>query len=908
LIGKTIGHYDVTAEIGRGGMGEVYRARDTKLGRDVAIKTLPPEFARDSERLARFDREAKLLASLNHPDIAAIYGLEESGGMPFLVLELVEGETLAERLTRGAIPVEEAVKLALQIVEALEAAHEKGVIHRDLKTANIKITPEGKVKVLDFGLAKAFAEDQPTVNLSNSPTLSVAGTTPGIILGTAAYMSPEQAKGRKVDKRTDIWAFGCVLYEMLTGRPAWAGETVTDIIASAIARDPDWSLLPANIHPRLGELLRRCLEKDPKKRWHDAGDVHVELENILGDPTGMRVRSTAAIPPQSKLRRVLPWAMAAFAVAAIAAFAAWTLKPAPSPEPRIVTRFDYELPAGRAFRNTGRPIVALSPDGRQFVYNTGVGLYLRSMDALEARLITGTAEALNNPFFAPDGQWVGYFFQDQLKKIATSGGAPVILCKAAFPFGANWEPDGTILFGQPDGIWRVSANGGTPELIVRTKAGEQADGPSLLPGGKWILFSLSRGAQVNRWDTAEIVAQSVATGERKVLWRGGSDARYVPTGHLVYAFGNVLFAVPFDPDRLEVTGGPTPVIEDIQRATVPNTNTAAANYGVSGGGTLIYVRNFLSSSTKGVPAFVDRSGGIERLKLPPNEYRSPRLSPDGRQIAVEIVGADQRSAVWVYDLSGGTQIRRLTQEGNNILPIWTPDSRRITFASDRDGSWGIYWQPADGSGMAERLTTAEKGAQQVPDSWSPDGRVLAFVNQGVAGNTNTNALWTLSLERRASELFYDVPNEAQASMAFSPDGKWVAYASREQAGGELGIFVERFPRVPGVRYQITATNESHPLWSRDGKELFYRVSTNAGRAAAISRVEVRTEGAFTFTNEQTLPFQGFLTFLGYSNYDISPDGRRFLVLVRADQTNAAQPARPQIHIVENWFEELKRAR
>ncbi|MBP1611037.1 MAG: serine/threonine protein kinase [Acidobacteria bacterium] len=461
MIGKTLGHYQITSQLGKGGMGEVYQAKDQKLGRDVAIKVLPEEFARDADRVARFQREAKLLASLNHPNIAAIHGLEESGGTNFLVLELVPGETLADRIKAGPIPVEESLKLALQIAEALEAAHEKGVIHRDLKPANIKVTPESKVKVLDFGLAKAYAGDREDVNLSNSPTLSDAATQQGVILGTAAYMSPEQARGKPVDKRADIWAFGCVLFEMLTGRAAFSGRDVTDILAAVIRSEPDWKRLPANLHWRLRELLERCLEKEAKDRYSGINDARVEIQKVLADPSGLFAQSVTAKKAQTRLRSMLPWAVAILGIVLVGV-AVWNLR---KPEPRQVMRFEYELPEGQQLNG-----LAVSPDGKQFVYGTANGLYIRSVDELTAKLIAGTEGSTQQPFFSPDGKSIGYFSVNdrQLKKIAISGGAPVTLCAVTQLLGAWWGADNTILYGQiPGDMMQVSGNGELRNLLSR---------------------------------------------------------------------------------------------------------------------------------------------------------------------------------------------------------------------------------------------------------------------------------------------------------------------------------------------------------------------------------------------------------------------------------------------------------
>jgi serine/threonine protein kinase len=444
MIGKKLAHYEITNQLGKGGMGEVFRAKDQKLGRDVAIKVLPEEFAKDTDRVARFQREAKLLASLNHPNIAAIYGLEESGGKNFLVLELVEGDTLADRIKAGPIRVEESLKLALQIAEALEAAHEKGVIHRDLKPANIKVTPEGKVKVLDFGLAKAFAGEQIEVNLSNSPTLSEAATLQGVILGTAAYMSPEQAKGKAVDKRADIWAFGVVLFEMLTGRQVFTGETVSDTLASVLAREPKWQSLPSNLHPRIRLLLERCLKKEPRDRYGVINDARVDIQEVLADPSGVLVESAAAAKPPKRLRLGLAWIAAVIISLIAGGVVVWKLKPT---EPRQVIRLDYELPEGQQFGGLDMRSLAVSSDGKQIAYSTSKGLYLRSVNELTAKLIAGTEGATGQPFFSPDGKWIGYVSESKLTKISINGGSPVVLCDVQLVAGASWHEDNTIMYG-----------------------------------------------------------------------------------------------------------------------------------------------------------------------------------------------------------------------------------------------------------------------------------------------------------------------------------------------------------------------------------------------------------------------------------------------------------------------------
>ena len=552
--GTKLGHYEISTLLGKGGMGEVWRARDTKLGREVAIKTLPEEFAKDSDRLARFEREAKLLASLNHPNIAAIHGFEEDNGTHFLVLELVEGDTLADQVKRGAIPVEESLKLALQIAEALEAAHEKGVIHRDLKPSNIKVTPDGRVKVLDFGLAKAFAGDEADVSVSNSPTLSMAATQQGIILGTAAYMSPEQARGENADQRADVWAFGVVLFEMLTGCGTFDGKTVSDVLAAVLAKEPQWDGLAHNLHPRLRQLLERCLEKEAKDRYQGVGDARVDVQAVLNDPAGVFVQPVAEVV-QAKPQSRLPWVAAIVLVTIIAVLAGWNLKPTPPSQSLPVSRFVHVLPEGERFTRTIGPLLAVSPDGTKIVYVANQQLYLRNLGELEARPIQGAADPIS-PFFSPNGEWVGYWsFEDgQLKKIPVGGGVALSLADASVLRGASWGADDAIVYSNINGIMRISANGGEPELLI---GGRALGHPQILPNGNHLLFSAG--------GTGEVVVQSLDSEERKPLFTGTAP-RYVPTGHVVYTANNVLFAVPFDIELMDVTGGPVALLEGVQGA------------------------------------------------------------------------------------------------------------------------------------------------------------------------------------------------------------------------------------------------------------------------------------------------------------------------------------------------------
>jgi Tol biopolymer transport system component len=887
-------------------MGEVWRARDSRLGRDVAIKALPGEFAADPDRLARFDREARVLASLNHAHIAAIYGLERVDAQSFLVLELVEGETIAERIARGVLPIDEALRLAIQIADAIEAAHEKDIIHRDLKPANIKLTPDGTIKVLDFGLAKAFDGSSSEPNVFNSPTLSLAATAQGVILGTAAYMSPEQARGQVVDRRTDIWAFGCVLYEMLTGRHAFRGEHVSDILASVLAREPEYGELPPSLPPRLKEALRRCFEKNPKRRWQAIGDLRVELEQILADPS-----AGASVAPGRANGRLI--ALAAVAAALVAAPAGWFLRPQPTPAPRPIVRFEYNVPPAQApFRSSSRNVLAVSPDGRYFAYNSAAGLALRSLDTPQARVIPGTEPLAAGPAFSPDGQWVAYWSvgAGALQKIPVGGGTPATIAPSGQPFSLSWGPDGNLLFADSNGIKRVSAEGGVPALVLDAKGQQTFGSPSLLPDGKTILFTrLNTFGVGGRWDQGEIVAQQPG-GTPKVVVRGGSEAVYVPTGHLVYANGSVLYAVPFDPVALATTGGAVPIVPGVQRSI--GGATPAANYGITSQGALTYLAQF--SSAVGQDAalgIADRSGVVRLLDVPKAAYRNPRISPDGRQIAVETVGENGQGSIWVYDLKGGAAIRRLTQDGDATRPIWSADGTRIAYAANHVKPQGIFWQLADGSGLPERLTTTvDEAHQDYPESFSRDGKVLSFARVKPPLGQNAWALWTVRLDgERKPELFFDLPDSNEFGSQFSPDGKWIAYASNASpSGGEptaFAIYLQPYPAT-GVKYQISQSGGAWPIWSAGGHELIYRISaTAAGAGQRLHVVNVAMNPVPTFTAEQTLPVQGFLPIVNNREYDVFPDGKQFVLVTSAARQDTGTAQAVQIETVLNWTEELK---
>jgi serine/threonine-protein kinase len=874
--GTRLGSFEIVERIGAGGMGEVYRATDSKLGRYVAIKTLPASLAQDADRLARLEREAKLLASLNHAHIAAVHSLDEHDGTLYIAMELVEGETLESRLKAGPLSVDDSLQIALQIASALEAAHEKGVVHRDLKPANVMVTQNGVVKVLDFGLAKAFSGDPNEASPGHSPALSMAMTQQGLILGTAGYMSPEQASGQATDQRADIWAFGVVLYEMLTGQPLFSGESVPHILAAVLRLEPDWDRLPAKLHPRLGRVLARCLKKKPRERYHSIADVRIDIEEIAADPEGAKLE--AARPETVARRPIAGWIAAAVATTAVLAVAAaWTLWP--DPPPRSLMRFDYDVPESLQFRIAGRPIFALSRDGRRFVVNTGQGLYLREMSDLEARPIPGTEAVLTNPFFSPDGQSVAYFSPADVafKRISISGGAPVLMAAGVDnPFGASWGGDGMILAGQTEGVVRFPASGGEPEIVVAAEPGERLHGPELLPDGDSILFS----ATTTNWDAAEIAVASLATGERTILLRGGSDARYLPSGHLVYAREDDLFAVPFDLATLSVTGGAQPLVQGLVRA---GNLTAAANYGIADDGTLAYVSGGTLTGNNVSLVWTDRDGSETDVGMAPCDCFDLALSPDGTRVAVAEFDPERgESDIWIWSFGERTRTRLTFEMGVQVLPVWRPDSRGIVYTS---GGEGILERAADGTGSAELLL-----------EWGTQG----FGSFGIDGNGDVilvgpGDLVVLKLSGDgAAQLLATGFVEDQPEL--SPDGRWLAYQSDES--GRPEIYVRPYPDVDAGKWQISDGGGTEARWSPDGSRLYFLGATE------MMATEVELEPAFRRQTPTPLFALDAYDRGGVRNYDLGADGERFLMRRRGASPEATQQAR--VVIVQNWVDELER--
>ena len=907
--GTRLGPHEIIAPVGQGGMGEVYRAHDSRLKRDVAIKVLPSHFAADEERLARFTREAQVLAALNHPNIAAIYGIEEAGDIRAIVMEFVDGVTLAQRLERGPIALEEALPIARQIAEALEVAHEKGIIHRDLKPANIALTADGQVKVLDFGLAKAL-EPEAASDVSNSPTLTMRATQAGLILGTAAYMSPEQARGRAADKRSDVWAFGCVLFEMLTGKRAFDGEDVTDIIAAVVRGEPDWHALPAGAPPQITLLITRCIVKDRKHRISDIAVARFLLnESLPVAPVGEQVAPIPP-PPATSRKRIAVIAVTTFLVgAAMTAIGIWGAARLATPSSPQPMRFTVALAQPLVAQGIDRDI-AISPSATHIVYRGGSGqglLFVRPIDQLDAQPLPSTTGA-RQPFFSPDGKWIGFFAGQDLKKVSITGGPAITLCRfTGPPRVATWAADDTITFGTQDpgsGLLRVPAGGGQPTVATtRDEASNEGDHfyPSALPSGRGTLYTVA-AAQL---DDSQVAVLDAQTNQSKILIRGGSDATYLASGHLIYAAAGSLRAVRFDLDRLEVTSDPIPVIDQVSTSSV-----GMANYAVAPNGALIYVPGAVGASgPQRSLVWVNRQGREEPLKAPLRAYTIPRISPDGSRIAIEI--RDQEQDIWVWDVARHGPLTRLTFDpGSDQFPVWTPDSRRVVFSSTRGGVPNIYRQSADGTGAVERLT--EGSQAQFPHSMSPDGTGLALFQ----ANTKTgNDVVLLALPRSTSDARTPSsppatkPNQdVQPLVAtpflewlgeISPDGRWIAYASNES--GAFEVYVRPFPNVDAGRWQVSIGGGTKPAWGRNARELFY-LDANGNLLSA----PVQTTGStFNVIGNPAKLFDARY-FLGpppVRPYDVHPDGQRFLMI--KDNTSTDSNAPLNIVVVLNWFEELK---
>jgi Tol biopolymer transport system component/predicted Ser/Thr protein kinase len=898
VSGKRLGPYEILSSIGAGGMGEVYRAKDTRLDRIVAIKVLPPHLADRAELRERFEREAKAISSLNHPHICTLYDVGHQDGIDYLVMEYVEGETLAARLAKGPLPLDQVLQYAIEIADALDKAHRKGVTHRDLKPGNIMLTKSGS-KLLDFGLAKLREDAAPATPLSQLPTGKDPITAQGTILGTLQYMAPEQLEGKEVDARTDIFAFGAVVYEMATRKRAFEGNSQASVISGIMSSDPPlMSSLQPMTPPALDRVVKKCLRKDRDDRWQSARDVTDELKWIAesGSHAGVSVPIAAVKGIRALGRRALIFGLGALLlVAVLASLVTWNLKPGPAPAPQPVSRLVVNLPPGQQLAGLdGGPAVALSPDGTYLAYVARQGgaqqIYLRAMDSLEAKSIPGTEGGVN-PFFSPDGRWLGFFAGGTLKKVSVSGGAALTLGDAGTPRGASWGSHGTITFAPTNVsvLHQMPDAGGAPQPLTRFEKREAAHRwPDLLPGGKAVLFAA--GPTIN-FTNSQVAVQSIGTGERRNLVQGGMSPRYAPSGYLVYAQGGSLMAVPFDPHRLDVMGTAVPVVEGVLQSPV-NGN---AQYSFSATGSLVYILGGVQSAQSKL-VWVSRNGAEQPLAVSAHAYLTPRFSPDGRRVAVSI--QEQESQIWLYDLSRKT-LTRFTFEGSaNLGAVWTPDGKRLAFNSNREGPTNLFWQLADGSGGLERLATSEY--LQAPSSWSPDGQLLAF--HEVNPNTQRD-IWVLRMggdpsagsgQVRKAQPFLRTRFD-EAGPRFSSDGRWLAYNSNES--GRYEIYVQPYPG-PGGKWQISTEGGTEPVWNPNGRELFYRSGDK------MMAVDIATQPGFAAGTPRML-FEGLYDPAPYplANYDVSPDGQRFLML---KPTEHEQAAPTQINVVLNWFEELKR--
>jgi serine/threonine protein kinase len=897
--GTRLGRYEILSSLGRGGMGEVWRARDTRLERDIAIKLLPEPFARDAQRLARLQREARLLASVSHPNIAVLYDLEQADDATFLALELIEGETLAEHLLRGPMAVSEALTLALQIAEALEAAHERGVIHRDLKPANIKITPDGKIKVLDFGLAKAFDAARLDEGAS-SPTITAA-TGYGAILGTPAYMAPEQARGEPADARADVWAFGCVLFEMLAGQGAFGGETMSDVLAAVLKVDPEWARLPKNLHPRIRHVLERCLEKKRRDRFAGISDARVEIQRTLADPRGLLVESVTDSPQGGRRRRVrfAAVALGAVLVSALAtAVSVWQLKPSP---PVQMMHFVDELAQGPAASALFLPNIDVSRDGTQIAYFAGEAqaqqrLYVRAINDPDARLVEGVTGNLIRavPRFSPDGRWLAYFSNGQLLRVPVDGGTPepIVSDVRGAVRGFHWDDD-RLVYAASDGIYEVAAAG--PELprpLILAGEGEILTSPQRLPGGDAVLFTVADGPSPSALDAGDVVLQSLASGERTTIAQA-RDARYLRSGHIVYAQGTALYAVAFDLDRLEVSGAPVRMVEDgiVQAETVPG---GAAQYAVSDTGMLVYLERQPGAASRRVVrrslVWVYRDGTVQPIDLSPGDYSAARVSPDGERVVLVQgqIGESRPPDLSILELATGN-LRRLTFDMVADAPVWSHDSQTIYFRSSPTAFSTIYSIPARGGEPALISPGSSEFSTGFPSSLTSDGETLLLMNFRPGGAD----IVALGLGPE-SEFQRVLPNARFP--ALSPNGNLMAYVESSVAPN---IKIRKYPDVALQEYLVAAGN--YPVFSpRDGRELYFVDGD------ALWAVSLEYEPTFRIVGPPRDVFRGPYTFnVEGRAWDVHPDGR-FLVLRDVEDNDApSTPERQRIHIVVNWIEELQ---
>jgi Tol biopolymer transport system component len=892
--GTRLGPYEIIGPIGAGGMGEVYRATDARLNRVVALKALHSLLAGDPERVGRFEREAQLLASLNHPNIAALHGLEEVSGEKYLVLEFVDGRPLSDLVKNGALPVAEAVAFARQIADALAAAHEGGIIHRDVKPGNIMVTADGVIKVLDFGLGKTI-KGAPTSDAANSPTMTLAATRAGIILGTAGYMSPEQAKGRAADKRSDVWGFGCVLYEMLTGTRAFDGEDITETLAAIVRGEPDWNALPPGVPPSVRELVERCLIKNRAERLSDMSVVRY----LLNERPHLGSAATAPVAPAPTRAPSIGWPVAAGLVAVVVLVTAGVMRlwspTVSSSAANGVTRLAIVLPDGDQLTFVSEAPLAISPDGSTVVYSGSRGgtfqLYVRGLSASDPKALAGT-EGAKSPFFSPDGRWIGFFAQEKLKKIAVGGAGLQMVTDAGDARGGSWGTDDNIYFAPTNtaGIWRVPASGGTATEVTHPDAAKGEIShiwPHVQPDHQTMLFTVRSGPGP---DEHLIVSQSLASGERHALVPGGDMPRHVTTGHLVYGRFDALYAVPWKPPQRDLAGAVPITLPEVPRLEAE----AASAYAVSDNGTLVYLAGG-PARTKNRVLWVDRTGKTEALPLPEKEYESVAISPDGRKAVVQVL--EGTVTLWMLDLERQATTPFLVSGGSSQAPVWTADGKRVIYRATRKGFRNIYWKSSDGTGAEERLTSRE-GVVQTPSSVSSDGKWLLFTEAGGPGG---NGIWALGLDApagstgggdRAPRPFLP-PGEFGTNGHFSPDGRWVAYLSA--VSGRREVYVRPFPG-PGPRTQVSTMGADQPRWSRDGRELYFSALDGSILAADVSIGSAFTAGVPHVLHEGHYKDQVNAN----TAFDVTRSGRFLMV-----QQGQIQNAVTHIDVVLNWFSQLR---
>jgi serine/threonine protein kinase/WD40 repeat protein len=891
VAGTKLGPYEIVAPLGAGGMGEVYRARDSRLDRDVAIKILPDSMTRDADRISRFEREAKVLASLNHPNIGAIHGFESAEARKFLVLEFVEGETLAQRLKFGAMPVEEALEVCKQMATALEAAHEKGIVHRDLKPGNVMVRPDGTVKVLDFGLARAMADDSTGIaGISDSPTVTTpvraySPTIPGVIMGTAGYMSPEQARGKPVDKRSDIFSFGCVLYEMLTGAQPFRGETVTDSLGAILHREPDWSKLPANTPRMVRTLLRRSLAKDRKSRLQDVGDARVFIDEAMQRDDvedGVRLKATGPRPGH------VVWLLfGAIALVAVTFWASIALRSEP-PEDRRVMFTEMMPPPGMSFTfREGPP--ALSPDGGKIVFvaqdtEKKNRLCLREFDQPHARVMEGTQDA-KYPFWSPDGRSVGFFADGKLKRMEVAGGVPTVICSAEKVAGATWSPAGVIVFatGKDNNpvMYKVSAAGGSPEEIASDGVGK--DGrtrhPAFLPDGHF-LYSVRSGEAGGNG----VLLGSLKEPESKKLLEASSNAVYAPPGFILYWSDDALRARPFDPTTLTFTGDPVAVVPDARLEP----EMGLAHFAVSAQGTLAYFTG-KATTTKSQLVLYDRAGQRQGVVGEPGNYYAPRFSPDGTRIAVDNSGVENNGDVWVLEVASPSSARLTSHPADETQPVWSPPGDAVVFRSEQTGYGDLWLKRLGASAPAAPLLESE--FRKSPRDWSSDGKSILFTQEAPDAKTREQ-LWVLALDSK--EL---TPIQAtsfdEIDARFSSDGKWLAYSSTEYGRSE--VFVQAISDG-AERRQISSGGGIGPRWRRDGKELYYLALDGT-----IMSVELEEGIPGHAVGAQRL-FKVERRFEDHADdFDMTGDGKVFLVNTALGDTGTTPMT---LHF--NWTEQVKK--